>query len=253
MKTALFSRWRRAGRREFVVLCSVIAACICLWLFVEVSEEVSEGDHVGFEGKIMKSLRQSDHPELLRGPAWLAVMARDVTALGGAATTILLVGLTVGYLLVNRSYVVALFIFGSVGGGFLLSLVLKHLFTRARPEVVPHLMPEVSSSFPSGHSMSSAVVYITLGALLARTATNWPQKIYLIGAAVLLTGLIGVSRVAMGVHYPSDVLAGWLAGTGWALLCWTVAYWLQLHKKYPRKLETADEEADATDGTVERN
>lgn len=247
MKTYLINRWRSAGRREFTLLCSVIAACICLWLFVQVSEEVSEGDHVGFEAKIMKSLRQPDHPEVLRGPEWLPVMARDVTALGGAAATILLVGLTVGYLIVNRSYVVAIFIFSSVGGGFLLSLVLKHLFTRARPEVVPHLMPEVSSSFPSGHSMSSAVVYITLGALLARTATSWPQKIYLIGAALLLTGLIGVSRVAMGVHYPSDVLAGWLAGTGWALLCWAVAYWLQLHKKYPRNLEEAGDETEAVD------
>lgn len=241
MKTSLVKLWRNPGRREFTLLCSVIAACICLWAFVEVAEEVSEGDHESFEAKIMRSMRQTDHPELLRGPDWLLVTARDVTALGGAAATILLVGLTVGYLLVNRRHVVALFIFVSVGGGFLLSLVLKNFFTRSRPEIVPHLMAEVSSSFPSGHSMSSAVVYMTLGMLLARTAASWPQKIYLICAALLLTGLIGVSRVAMGVHYPTDVLAGWLAGMAWALLCWTVAYWLQIHDKYPRKLEAAGE------------
>ena len=247
MKDYFIRLWRNPGRQEFTLLCSVIAVCLCLWLFVEVAEEVGEGDHVGFEAKIMKSMRQPDHPELLRGPDWLAVTARDITALGGAAATILLVSLTTGYLVVKRRYVVATFIFVSVGGGFLLSLVLKHFFIRARPEIVPHLMPEVSSSFPSGHSMSSAVVYITLGALLARTAPNWPQKIYLIGSALLLSGLIGVSRVAMGVHYPTDVVAGWLAGTGWALLCWTVAYWLQLRKKYPRELETSARGDDVAD------
>jgi len=240
VKDRLIRLWRNPGRREFTLLCSVVAACVCLWLFVEVAEAVSEGEHDGFEARIMKSMRQPGHPELLRGPGWLDVTARDVTALGGAAATILLVGLTVGYLLVSRRYVVALFISVSVGGGFLLSLVLKHFFIRSRPQIVPHLMPEVSSSFPSGHSMSSAVVYVTLGALLARTAARWPQRIYLIAAALLLSGLIGVSRVAMGVHYPTDVLAGWLAGTGWALLCWTVAYWLQLHEKYPRELKISE-------------
>jgi undecaprenyl-diphosphatase len=222
----------------------MVAACLCLYLFVEVAEEVGEGDHTGFEAKIMKSMRRPDHPELLRGPDWLVVTARDVTALGGAAGTVLIVGLTVGYLLVSRRWVVATFIFCSVAGGFLFSLVLKHHFVRARPEIVPHLMMEDSSSFPSGHSMSSAVVYITLGALLARTATSRSLKIYLICAALLLSGLIGLSRVAMGVHYPTDVLAGWLAGTGWALLCWTLAYWLQLHEKYPRRLEVADGDTD---------
>lgn len=244
VKTYLTKLWTYSGRREFILLGSVMAACLFLWLFVKVAEEVGEGDHAGLEAKIMKSMRRADNPEMLRGPDWLVVTARDITALGGAAGTVLIVGLTVGYLVLSRRWVVATFILCSVGGGFLLSLVLKHQFTRPRPEIVPHLMVEDSTSFPSGHSMSSAVVYITLGALLARTATGRALKIYLICAALFLSGLIGVSRVAMGVHYPSDVLAGWLAGTGWALICWTVAYWLQLHEKYPRQLEATGDETD---------
>ena len=235
MKAYFIKAWKNSGRKEFILLLSTVAACLCLWMFVEIAEEVGEGDHVGFEARIMKSMRQPDHPELLRGPERLAVAARDVTALGGATATLLMIGLTLGYLLLNSRFVVAVFISVSVGGGFLLSLALKHFFTRTRPEIVPHLMPELSSSFPSGHSMSSAVVYITLGALLARAAPRWLDKVYLVGAALLVSGLIGVSRVAMGVHYPTDVLAGWVAGTGWALICWTMAYWLQLHEKYPRQ------------------
>ncbi len=242
MKAYFVRLWENSGRREFTLLCSVIAACVCLWLFIEVAEEVGEGDHLGFEAKIMKAMRQADHPEILRGPDWVTTAARDITALGGAAATVLIVGLIIGFLVLSRRYLVAVFILCSVGSGFLLSLLLKKHFFRARPEVVPHLMQEVSTSFPSGHSMSSAVVYITLGALLARTAASRTLKIYLICSALLLSGLIGVSRVAMGVHYPTDVLAGWLAGTGWALLCWTVAYWLQLHEKYPRKLEVPDDD-----------
>jgi undecaprenyl-diphosphatase len=239
MRTQLIEIWQRAGRKEFVLLLSMVMVCVCLWAFVEISEEVGEGDHAGFEAKIMKSMRRLDHPELLRGPDWLAVAARDITALGGPAAIVLIAGLTTGYLLLSRRLAVAGFILAAVGGGFAMSIVLKHRFGRARPEVVPHLMEEFSSSFPSGHSMSSAVVYITLGALLARSAPRWRDKVYLIGSALLLSGLIGISRVAMGVHYPTDVLAGWVAGTGWALICWTVAYWLQLHERYPAAISPA--------------
>jgi undecaprenyl-diphosphatase len=242
VKKYLSTIWQKTGRKEFILLLSVVTVCICLWAFVEIAEEVGEGDHNGFEAKILKSLRRPDHPEQLRGPDWLAVAARDITALGGPATIVLITGLTTGYLLLSRKVVLAGFILVAIGGGFAVSVVLKHSFVRARPEVVPHLMPEFSSSFPSGHSMSSAVVYITLGALLARSTPRWRDKVYLISAALLLSGLIGISRVAMGVHYPTDVLAGWVAGTGLALICWTVAYWLQLHEKDPAAISSDQDE-----------
>jgi undecaprenyl-diphosphatase len=115
----------------------------------------------------------------------------------------------------------------STAGGLLLSGVLKWAVARDRPELVPHLSATYTSSFPSGHSMMSAVVYLTLGSLLARLASEWRVKIYCIGAALLVSGLVGVSRVYMGVHYPTDVLAGWTAGLAWASLCWLVARYLQ--------------------------
>jgi undecaprenyl-diphosphatase len=112
-----------------------------------------------------------------------------------------------------------------------LSSALKALFRRPRPEVVPHLMRVYSSSFPSGHSIISAVVYLTLGALLARTFRQRRFKFYFLAVAVVLTGLVGVSRVYMGVHYPTDVLAGWTAGLVWATLCWLVDRHLQRRGK----------------------
>ncbi len=108
-------------------------------------------------------------------------------------------------------------------GGLGLSMFLKELFGRERPTAVPHLMVESSASFPSGHSMLSSVVYLTLGALLARTTPSLKIKTVIITTAFFITFLIGLSRVFLGVHYPTDVAAGWTAGTAWALLCWVCA------------------------------
>jgi undecaprenyl-diphosphatase len=132
-----------------------------------------------------------------------------------------------GYLVLMRRYgATMLVLVASVGGG-ILSQGLKQLFGRPRPEVVPHLVVVESLSFPSGHSMAAAVIYLTLGALLARFAARRRVRIYVIGVSFALTFLIGITRVYLGVHYPTDVLAGWAAGLAWALVCWLVARYLQ--------------------------
>jgi undecaprenyl-diphosphatase len=105
----------------------------------------------------------------------------------------------------------------------MLSLILKACCARPRPQVVPYLCEVDGSSFPSGHSMMSAVVYLTLGVLLASRVVRWRFKLCLLGLAALLAGLVGVSRVCLGVHYPTDVLAGWMAGLAWAAFCWLLA------------------------------
>jgi undecaprenyl-diphosphatase len=112
-------------------------------------------------------------------------------------------------------------------GGFVLSSILKHSYHRPRPNLVVHLSAVYTTSFPSGHSMLSAVVYMTLGTLLANFVTERRVKFYFVSVAMVLTFLVGVSRVFMGVHYPTDVLAGWSAGLAWALLCWMAARYLQ--------------------------
>jgi undecaprenyl-diphosphatase len=104
---------------------------------------------------------------------------------------------------------------------------MKWAYARPRPELVPHGAEVYTASFPSGHSMMSAVVYLTLGALLARTQSSQGAKIYILSVAVILTVLVGTSRVYLGVHWPTDVLAGWALGGLWALICWLAMLWLQ--------------------------
>jgi undecaprenyl-diphosphatase len=134
----------------------------------------------------------------------------------------------VGYLLLNRRYRIMTLVIIAVGGGTLLSFLLKGGFDRPRPELVPYGSYVYTASFPSGHSMMSAVVYLTLGALLASIFPKRRTKAYFLTIAVVTTLAVGVSRVYMGVHWPSDVLGGWTLGAAWALLCWLVARWLQM-------------------------
>jgi undecaprenyl-diphosphatase len=133
----------------------------------------------------------------------------------------------VGYLLRQRAFAAMCLVLISTLGGALLSSVLKFFFGRERPDATLHLVTVHSLSFPSGHAMLSAVVYLTLGALLAQVVPRRLDKMYFIIVALVLTLLIGLSRVYLGVHYPTDVLAGWSVGLAWALLCWVVARYLR--------------------------
>jgi len=127
----------------------------------------------------------------------------------------------------------------------LLSLLLKDFFLRDRPDIVPALMVETSPSFPSGHSMLSAVVYLTLGSLLTRLETNSRIRTYTITIAILATVIVGISRVLLGVHYPTDVLFGWTMGFFWASLCWFVMIVLQEQNLVEERLEEEpDDEPD---------
>jgi undecaprenyl-diphosphatase len=154
-------------------------------------------------------------------------MARDFTALGGVAVLLMITLAVVGYLILADKQRIAVFVFAAVCGGLVLSSLFKTAFDRPRPDLVPHLSYVYSASFPSGHSMMSAITYLTLGALLARIHKGRALKIYFLGLAMLLTFAIGLSRIYLGVHWPTDVIAGWAAGASWAILCWLVALWLQ--------------------------
>jgi undecaprenyl-diphosphatase len=117
-------------------------------------------------------------------------------------------------------------VLASVGGGIAFSTLFKQGFDRPRPDLVPHATEVYTASFPSGHAMMAAVTWLTLAAMLARVQPTRPLKIYLFALAALITVLVGVSRIYLGVHWPTDVLAGWTAGAAWALACWLVAWWL---------------------------
>jgi undecaprenyl-diphosphatase len=177
--------------------------------------------------RILRLLREPGDPADPIGPRWFEEAARDVTALGGTAVLTLLVAAVLGFLLIARRTHAAALVFGATVGGAVLSSLLKTAYDRPRPDLVPHLSYVTSASFPSGHAMLSAVVYLTLGALLSRLVPGRWAKGYFLGVAALLALLVGASRVYLGVHYPTDVVAGWAAGVAWATACWIVARRLQ--------------------------
>jgi undecaprenyl-diphosphatase len=206
------------------LLIIVLGTAVFFWLEHEVSTAATK--HLDEE--ILRSLRQPDDPAIPLGPVALQEAARDITSLGGYALLILLVAIVAIFLQCDGKVGAARFLVAAVVSGYLVERGLKALIGRPRPEIVPHLMPVDSTSFPSGHSMMSAIVFLTLGAILSRLEVHHLRlRVYFIGVAILLTGLVGVSRVYLGVHYPTDVLAGWSAGLVWATLCSLVAQYLQ--------------------------
>jgi undecaprenyl-diphosphatase len=222
---------RAAGRwlanHDVLVLLAVLLVVSSILGFVKLADAVRGGETQRLDESILRALRDPSDPVHPIGPWWTEEVGRDLTALGGVTVLCLLTLITAGYLVMARKYHAAILLVAATIGGTLLSLVLKDFFERPRPSVVPRLMDVRTSSFPSGHSMMSAVVYLTLGALLDRFVEGRRLKLYCLGVAMLLTLLVGCSRVFLGVHYPTDVLGGWTAGLTWAVLCWLVARYLQ--------------------------
>jgi undecaprenyl-diphosphatase len=216
-------RFRRPrDRQELSILVGAIVILALIWIFATLAGEVMEGDTRQFDEWVLSALRQEADPGRVKGPWWLQAGAEDLTALGSPTVLGLTVLAVTGYLFLHGLYRNGLFIFSASVGGWVLNGVLKAAFERTRPDVVPHLREVMSSSFPSGHALTSAAVYLTLGALVMRIAEGRLAKYYCIAIAMFLTFLVGSSRVFLGVHYPTDVIAGWLIGMTWALLCWVV-------------------------------
>lgn len=213
------------GGHELPVLLAFMGIASGIWIFSLVAGAVMDGGTQAVDRKLLLSMRRADLTP--KGSPEFQESARDVTALGGSTVLTLLTLITGGFLLLDGKKHLALFLFGSIAGGFLLSTILKSAFQRPRPDLVPHGSYVTNASFPSGHSMLSAITYLTLGALLARSQRRKLLKAYFLLIAGLLTFLVGLSRVYLGVHWPTDVLAGWTAGATWAMLCWLIAKWLQ--------------------------
>ncbi len=148
---------------------------------------------------------------------------RDVTALGDATVLTLVTTVAAGLALTRRRIGTAAFIALTAISGAIADTQLKLAFGRPRPTLTPHLVEVASASFPSGHAMNAAVVYLTLAALLAKGTADRRARAYFLSIGIGLSVVIGVSRVYLGVHYPTDVIGGWLAGAAWAAACWTLA------------------------------
>jgi len=214
---------RRLLSVERALLVTLLLIGAALFAFFRLASEMSEGDTLAFDRAILVGLRTSADPAVPIGPHWLPEAMTDLTAFGSPTGLLLVCLAVIVYLLLTKRLRTALFVFAASAGGMALGSLLKHVYARPRPTLVPHLVDVTSSSFPSGHATDSALVYLTLAALLARTVPARAVRIYIIGLAILLTLLIGCSRVYLGVHYPSDVVAGWALGAAWALAC-SLAY-----------------------------
>ena len=214
--------WRRsvtAGVHPLVVLLCLSGGV----LFAHIVEEMMEGDTSASDNAILLALRVPGHLATPIGPPWLLQSAIDISALGGFTFTWLFTTAAAAFFALTRRWRTLAIFLGAIVGASILNAVLKLSFHRARPEVVPHLTQVDNASFPSGHAMISAAIYLTLGALLASSQGSHGARLYVICLSVVVTIMIGLSRLYLGVHWPSDVMAGWSAGAAWALLFWVVA------------------------------
>jgi undecaprenyl-diphosphatase len=219
---------RRPRLVEVAPLLALGACAAGVLGFVLAVAALGGGGARDFDEAVLRALRVPGAPADPLGPAWLELTLRDVTALGGVPVLTLLGLLALGYLVLVRRWRSALLVLVSLPGALLLNTALKRGFDRPRPELVAHLVEVRTESFPSGHAMLSAVVFLTLGAILAGGADRrLRHRGYVLGVAVLLTLLVGASRVYLGVHWPTDVLAGWCLGVAWAMGCWLLLRVLQ--------------------------
>lgn len=210
-------------RREARLITAFVVVAIALLAVIRMGSEISEDGTSGFDRWLILALRRPGDLGQPIGPAWLRPGFVDITALGAVTALTLLTLTAIGYLITTRRYRTAALIAASTITGSLVGQILKFVFARARPTLVPHFVEIKTLSYPSGHAVNSAVVFLTLGALLARAEPVRRTRIYIVTVAILFTVLIGCSRVYVGVHWPTDVIAGWAIGGSWALLWWAIA------------------------------
>jgi undecaprenyl-diphosphatase len=229
LKTRGSKLWQ-ARRTELTVLLILVAACAAVSLFLKFASEVTEGDTLFLDRLIVTSLRQPTDPSVPIGPAWLTRFMIDITSLGSASVLVTVIVIVLGYLLIRGNVMRAVVTLVAVTAGYAFSALLKSQFARPRPNIVPHLVDVTTASFPSGHAMNSAVVYITLATMLAQVERDVKTRVYILCCGLSLTGLVGVSRVYLGVHWPTDVVAGWAVGATWACVCLLAAYRLDRYR-----------------------
>jgi undecaprenyl-diphosphatase len=236
--TSTIARLIRGGRAEFTTLAAVFLLAMSLLAFAQLAGEVFDGGTRSFDRAVLMWMRTPGRPSDPVGPPWFEEAVRDVTSLGGTSLIVLITATVAGFLAMTGTRHAALLMVVSVSGGSLLMSALKQVFGRTRPDLVEHSARVFTESFPSGHATLSAITYLTLGALLARVQTRRALKAYSLGVAIALTALVGVSRVYLGVHWPTDVLAGWCLGAAWAIACWLAAAWLQRRGDVERRIES---------------
>lgn len=225
----------RQDRTPLTLLSGIALAALLLLLVLKLGSELLEGEGTALDRAILLALRVPGHPGTPIGPLWLRLSMLDITSLGSGTLLTLFILVAAGLLMVRRAFRTALILVLATASGGTLVALLKDRFARPRPALVDHLVQVHSASFPSGHAANSALVFLTIAALVARVETRRRERLYTIAAALLLTMLVGFSRVYLGVHWPSDVLAGWMLGAGWAALWWVLANLLGARENLSQK------------------
>jgi len=205
-----------------------------VFAFIQIADEMSEAELGGFDRRLLLAFRNPENLSQPIGPPWFKEFMAELTALGGYPLLTILVTVVVIYLLISRLYGPALFTVLSIVSGTAMSHLLKLVYDRPRPDLVEQLVSVHTPSFPSGHAAMSAVVYLTLASLIVRLVDSTAVRIYVLVVAALLTLSIGVSRIYLGVHWPTDVLAGWALGVAWASLSWLVVAGLRVWRNRDR-------------------
>lgn len=215
------------AQKEFRIFFTVFLTVTAGWIFFIVANNVSEGSTQEFDEQVIKLLRVPEDAGKSLFSDEITGAVRDITALGGGTVLFIITLSVTGFLLLRKDYHSVLLVLFAVIGGALLGFWLKDMFGRERPLLIYRLAHADSLSFPSGHSMMSAVVYLSLAVLVARTLVRRLMRVYVIVVALLLSLMIGLSRIYLGVHYPTDVLGGWTLGLTWAGFCWFLAYYTE--------------------------
>ena len=202
---------------------ALIAAAVCWAGFAVMVWLVANGRTGGFDEAGLTMFRSADGPDAPWHPKVIEAI-RDITAMGGVVLrNLFAIGAVVALLFLSLRREAVLFAL-TVSLGWLANTGLKQLVGRERPQIVTHLMEAGGESFPSGHAFNAAVVYIAMAIAFAALSRRHSVRYLLVGSAMVLSALVAWSRVMLGVHFPSDVTAGWLGGAGWAFLAAALLY-----------------------------
>jgi undecaprenyl-diphosphatase len=197
------------------------------WMFFAIADAVKENETKSIDEVILLALRADPAGKDPVGPPWLEYAMRDLSALGGGPVATLITVLVVGYLLIDRKPRLAIMLSVCALGTWAVMAAFKDLYARGRPVLIEPMYGAAGFAFPSGHASIAAALYVTLGFLIASHLPRRALRLYVIGVGAFLALLVGFTRVYIGVHYPSDVVAGWTVGLAWALLCGLVSRRLQ--------------------------
>ena len=221
--------------KEIKVLLALLILFISILIFLEIADEITEGETREFDLSVIEFFRVEGDHNKPTGPLWLTEFMTDITALGGGSVLTIISIFVLAFLGLQKHHDAFWLLLAAIIGGTLISFWLKEIYGRERPDLAFRLVTVSAFSFPSGHSMMSAILYLTQAAIVARFQRAWKIRILILSAALFLTLTIGFSRVYLGVHYPTDVIGGWTIGLAWASLCWCIAWYIQRRNRLKQK------------------